>query len=75
MKYATPEAYEYGRAAASLAETLSSAASHFFAIVKTWRQRSRTRAQLAEASPEILDDIGLTRFQAIVESEKRFWEE
>ena len=75
MKYATPETFQFGTASSSLADTMSTMTSRFFAIVKTWRQRSRTRAQLAYASAEILDDIGLTRFQADQESNKPFWEE
>jgi uncharacterized protein YjiS (DUF1127 family) len=75
MKYATPEAFEFGTAELPLADTTSNLASRFYKTVKTWRQRSTTRAQLAVISAHSLHDIGISRIDAVIESNKPFWEE
>ena len=38
-----------------------------------WWQRARQRRQLAELSEGQLDDIGVTREQALAEAAKPFW--
>ncbi len=43
-------------------------------IVKTWRERARSRADLASLTPSQLDDIGVTEHQARVEAGKPFWQ-
>jgi uncharacterized protein YjiS (DUF1127 family) len=75
MKYATPEAFEFGTAELPLADTTSNLASRFYKTVKTWRQRSITRAQLAGISSHNLQDIGISRIDSHIESNKPFWEE
>jgi uncharacterized protein YjiS (DUF1127 family) len=44
------------------------------AIVRQWLRRSRTRHDVAELDEHLLRDIGLTRFDAVVESRKHFWQ-
>ena len=43
-------------------------------ILGYWMERSRTRRQLRALDDRILEDIGITRDQAIVESGKYFWQ-
>ena len=74
MKYATSEAIEFGTAELPLADTTSNLASKLYRTVKTWRQRSITRAQLAGISAHSLQDIGISRIDADIESNKPFWE-
>jgi uncharacterized protein YjiS (DUF1127 family) len=75
MKYAAAEAFEFGPARISLADTTSKLASRIYKTVDTWRQRSRTRAQLAGISAHNLQDIGISGIDIIIESNKPFWEE
>jgi len=45
-------------------------------ILKTlnlWERNTHTRKQLKTLSPQQLDDIGLTKKQAIKESRRPFW--
>jgi uncharacterized protein YjiS (DUF1127 family) len=39
----------------------------------TWRERMRTRRQLAMLDDRLLRDIGITRLEARSEAEKPFW--
>ena len=39
----------------------------------TWRERSRQRKELAQLSPYMLKDIGVSRSDAINEVQKPFW--
>ena len=39
----------------------------------TWRRRARQRAALADLTDRMLDDIGITRAQAMGEAAKPFW--
>jgi uncharacterized protein YjiS (DUF1127 family) len=41
--------------------------------ILTWRERARTRRQLAMLDDRLLHDIGLTRVDAWSEAEKPFW--
>jgi uncharacterized protein YjiS (DUF1127 family) len=83
MKYATSaafaeafaEAYEYGNAEISSADTTSNLATRFYMTVNTWRQRSRIRAQLAGISSHSLQDIGISKIDAMIALNKPFWEE
>ncbi|TNF88216.1 MAG: DUF1127 domain-containing protein [Gammaproteobacteria bacterium] len=43
-------------------------------VVETWRQRHRTRRQLAAADARILRDVGISEAQRFIESNKPFWE-
>ena len=44
------------------------------ALVRQWLRRNRTRHEIAELDEHLLRDIGLTRFDAAVESRKHFWQ-
>ena len=44
------------------------------ALVREWLRRSRTRSEITELDDHLLRDIGLTRFDAAVESRKLFWQ-
>ena len=58
------------------APQLPSFADTFGAAVQTvrvWRERSRSRRALAELDPHLLKDIGLSSYDARVESIKPFW--
>ena len=44
------------------------------AVVDEWLRRSRTRNEIAELDDHLLRDIGLTRFDAVAESRKHFWQ-
>jgi len=46
----------------------------FVALLRQWWLRSRTRDEIAELDEHLLRDIGLTRFDAMVESRKHFWQ-
>jgi uncharacterized protein YjiS (DUF1127 family) len=50
------------------------ARSGWRALVREWWRRSRTRREITELSERQLRDIGLTRFDAGVESRKHFWQ-
>ena len=43
--------------------------------LRSWRQRASTRRALRNLSPAGLDDIGLSRQEALNESYKPFWKE
>ena len=42
-------------------------------LLLVWLQRARQRQQLAELSDRQLEDIGISRAQAIEEARKPFW--
>ena len=44
-------------------------------ILTYWMERSRTRRRLRAAEDRILVDIGITREQAMAESDKYFWQQ
>ena len=44
------------------------------ALVRQWLYRNRMRHEIAELDEHLLRDIGLTRFDAVVESRKHFWQ-
>lgn len=41
--------------------------------LSVWILRRRTRKQLADLSPHLLEDIGLTQAQARAEANRPFW--
>lgn len=43
-------------------------------VVTKWAMRARTRAQLRDLPPHILEDIGVTEAEARREADKRFWQ-
>jgi len=74
MKYATPEAFAVDRAATLLADSTGNLIAKFSRTVNDWRQRSKSRAQLASLSAHALRDIGISPTDAMIESNKPFWE-
>lgn len=44
------------------------------ALIETWRRRARSRAELKSLDAWLLDDIGLSRDQALKEATKRPWQ-
>ena len=57
----------------ALPETKPPFPGRLLAAVATWRRRAAGRRALAEMSPRLLDDIGVSRFEAQVEASKPFW--
>ena len=43
-------------------------------VLASWKQRHRTRRQLANAGPEVLKDVGVSESQRFIEASKPFWE-
>ncbi len=43
------------------------------ALLNLWIERSRGRRELRNADARLLDDIGISRADAIIESKKPFW--
>lgn len=56
-------------------DRLTAAPSRLLNTVRTWRRRSRERAQLGALSDRMLSDIGITRADAIFLSNRPFWKE
>ncbi|HEX3536225.1 MAG TPA: DUF1127 domain-containing protein [Stellaceae bacterium] len=56
-------------------DRLTGAFKHAIDTVRTWRGRSRDRAELSALSDRMLSDIGITRADAIFLSNKPFWKE
>ncbi|HEU5294682.1 MAG TPA: DUF1127 domain-containing protein [Burkholderiaceae bacterium] len=46
----------------------------FTALLRHWLRRSHTRSSIAELDDRMLRDIGLTRYDVLVESRKHFWQ-
>lgn len=42
-------------------------------MLRTWRQRARSRSELAAADDATLQDLGWSRSQAMFEAAKPFW--
>ena len=53
--------------------SLSDLAVRLFDAVGDWSERAGQRRTLAAASDEVLHDMGLSRGDALAESEKPFW--
>lgn len=51
-----------------------SQADSLFAIAQLWMARSRQRKQLAQLEDYQLEDIGISRSQALAEAAKPFWQ-
>ena len=58
---------------ASAWRVLDTALQHAVVAIWTWRERMRSRRQLAMLDDRLLRDIGITRLQARSEAEKPFW--
>lgn len=53
--------------------TLSSVLTDAWETIGLWSERARQRRHLAEMSPQMLADIGLSRSAAGAEAGKPFW--
>ena len=53
--------------------TVSGTFAQTWAIVRLWRERARQRRDLAEMSPDILRDIGVSPKAARAEAARPFW--
>lgn len=53
--------------------TVMSVLSDTWQTIGVWRERARQRRDLAEMSPEMLKDIGISRSAARAEAGKPFW--
>ncbi len=58
---------------ARFAGRLAAAGATLGALLRTWRQRRRSRAELAEMDDLALRDLGSSRAQALFEASKPFW--
>jgi uncharacterized protein YjiS (DUF1127 family) len=56
-------------------DDLSDAMHSFFSTLRLWRQRMRERDQLGRLDDRMLQDIGITRADALHLSSKPFWRE
>lgn len=52
---------------------VAAAAISFARLVVVWDRRHRTRQHLSDLDDRMLNDIGITRAEAMKETEKRFW--
>lgn len=52
---------------------LASVAVQVAVVLTRWEERRRTRKQLAKLESHLLDDIGVSPFQAKTEAKKPFW--
>lgn len=43
--------------------------------IKRWEQNAVSRRQLAELSPHMLKDIGISSTEVVAESDKPFWKD
>ena len=43
-------------------------------LVGTWARRSNDRRMLAQLSDHLLNDIGMNRFDVVLETDKYFWQ-
>ncbi len=55
---------------AALARWLAAA----FALIGTWHDRARERRELARLDQRMLRDIGVSRYDAMAEVRKPFWQ-
>jgi uncharacterized protein YjiS (DUF1127 family) len=54
-------------------DPLAGAGARCRSLWDTWQQRARQRRQLAELDDRQLDDIGISRAEALCEAAKPFW--
>ena len=43
-------------------------------VIRTWVRRSNDRRQLSQMNERMLNDVGLTRFDVSLETDKYFWQ-
>lgn len=46
-----------------------------FELIQVWQERAQSRRALLRLNKHLLDDIGLTRLDATIESTKPFWKQ
>jgi len=57
-----------------LRQALAGRIARVLATLRSWRQRARSRRELAGFDDYLLRDLGMSRSQAQFESGKRFWQ-
>ncbi len=57
----------------NLATAVFNIPGQIFTLVQRWQKRATTRAGLRHLDARLLDDVGLSRKQAIEEADKPFW--
>ncbi len=50
-------------------------ATNLYSTLKIWHQRTIQRRQLAQLQDHILEDIGISKEQALAEASKPFWKQ
>ncbi len=53
--------------------TVSTALARTWATIALWHERARQRTHLAEMTPEMLEDVGISAWAARAEARKPFW--
>jgi uncharacterized protein YjiS (DUF1127 family) len=57
----------------TVAATPAALLGRAWVALRLWRERARQRTHLAEISPQMLNDIGISRTAARAEAGKPFW--
>ena len=58
---------------ATVAATSATVLERTWATLGLWRERARERRHLAEMTPQMLNDIGISRAAARAEAARPFW--
>ncbi len=58
---------------ATVATTSATILERTWATLGLWRERARERRHLAEMTPQMLNDIGISRAAARAEAARPFW--
>jgi len=53
--------------------TATTALAHTWSALRLWRERARQRTHLAELSPQMLKDVGISSAAARAEASRPFW--
>ena len=56
-----------------VANTSASILERTWTVLGLWRERARERRRLAEMTPQMLNDIGVSRVAARAEAARPFW--
>ena len=58
-----------------LIQSLSSHLAGLIKLIASWKLRQKTRNQLADATADVLRDVGISESQRFIEVNKFFWED
>lgn len=58
---------------AAQSQAITTVFDGFVNLVRTYRERASTRRQLECMSQKMLEDIGISRYEAMREADKPFW--